>query len=124
MKEFLPEEDKDVAFDYIILQLLVSALTKDINAIKTSKLKLKDTHVTFMESILDLVIKDLSKIKKVMYKKGIKVFDPVSINEDFWSYKYVIRGYECEFRCFKSGLKMSTEKKLSRYYSLVSHDPT
>lgn len=80
MKVFLPEEDKDIAFDYIVLQLLVSALTIDIESIKNLKLKLKNTHVTFMETILDMAIKDLSKIKKIMYKKELRyLIQPASM---------------------------------------------
>jgi hypothetical protein len=111
LKEFLPEEDKNIAFDYIILQLLASALTIDIRSIKNSKLKLKKYTCNFYGNHFRLGNKVLSKIKKVIHKKGIKVFDPTIINEDFWSYKYVVRGYGAEFRYFKSALKMNTEKK-------------
>lgn len=118
MKEFITEEDKDIAMDYIIYQLLISALDRDIQAIKNSTLKLKNTHVLFMENIRDKVVKDLAKLKKMMFHKGIKVLEPKRINEDFWSYKYMVRGYESEFRCFVAALKMKTEKMLAHYYSL------
>lgn len=116
MKELLPEEDKNLAYESIILKLLITSLDYDIEAIKNSKLKLKKPHVDFLESIRNHIIKDLSAVKKTMYKRGIKVFDHEVVNDDFWSYKYIVRGYESEFRCFTHGLKMSTEKALAKYY--------
>lgn len=54
-----------------------------------------------------------------MSKRGIKVFDMTTINEDFVSYKYLVRGYQSEFRFFKSALKRHTDKKLSVYYEHI-----
>lgn len=118
MNEILTEEDKNIAFSFIILNLLVSALDRDIIAIKNSKLKLKSQHVFMLESVRDKVIKDAANLKKEMYRKQIKVLNlsPVNVNEDFVSYDYSIRGYTSQFRCFKAALKMHTEKKLHEYY--------
>lgn len=118
MREFLSEEDKNTAFSFIILNLLVSVLEKDIAAIKNSKLKLKEQHAVLMERTLDRVVVDTAEIKRIMHKRGIKVFDMQNVNADFVSYKYVVRGYEAEFRCFKAALKIHTEKKLGKYYDL------
>ncbi|QCJ45507.1 hypothetical protein FAY30_26580 (plasmid) [Bacillus sp. S3] len=117
MKELLPEEAKDIALNYIVLNLLVIAMNKDIEAIRNSSLKLKEHHALFMEKVRDMAIKDTSKTKKEMARKGIKVFDREHINEDFVRYKYVVRGYESEFRFFIHGLKMQTGKKLDFYYN-------
>lgn len=122
MSELLPEEDKELALNYIIMNLLVIALDKDIEAIRNSKLKLKDQHVILMEKVRNIAIKDTTKIKKEMFKRGIKVFDREPVNEDFVKYQYIVRGYEAEFRCFKHALKMHTGKKLNNYYSLVITD--
>lgn len=115
MKEVLPLEDKELAFSYIIMNLLVASLDRDIEAIKSSKLKLKNQHVLFLENVRNQVVKDHVNLKKDLFRKGIKVFDMILVNEDFVSYKYIIRGYESEFRCFKAALKIQTEKKFNSY---------
>lgn len=115
MKEVLPLEDKELAFSYIIMNLLVASLDRDIEAIRNSTLKLKNQHVFFLEELRNQVIRDHAALKKELFRKGIKVFDMTPVNEDFVSYKYVIRGYESEFRCFKAALKNQTGKKFNSY---------
>ena len=122
MSDFLPDEDKDIALDYIILNLLHKALDKDIDAIKKSKLKLKEQHSLMMESVQRLVEKDAKEVKRQMSKKGIKVFDMTPINEDFVRYEYIIRGYQSEFRFLKVALKMHTDKKLAHYYGTIQRN--
>lgn len=120
MKEVLPIEDKDKAFEYIIMELLISSLDRDIEAVRSSKLKLKGSHVQFMENARDRAVKDTADLKKELFKKGIKVLEMTPVNEDFVSYRYIIRGYESEFRCFRPALKVQTEKKMNYYYSLCN----
>lgn len=120
LSEILPTEDKDLAFSYIIMKLLVAALDKDISSIKNSKLKLKNQHVQLLDKVRNMVLKDIANVRREMSEKGVKVFDKmIPVNEDFVAWKYVIRGYDSEFRCFKSALKMHTEKKLEQYYDLI-----
>ncbi|MFC0476810.1 hypothetical protein ACFFHF_16530 [Robertmurraya beringensis] len=121
-KEMLPEEDKELAFQSIILNLLITALDRDIESINNSKLKLKKQHVHFMEKIRQRIQKDLTQVRKDMGRKGIKVFAMENQNEDFVSYRYLIRGYESRFNCFKPALKMHTEKLLSTYYEIDYED--
>lgn len=121
-KEMLPEEDKELAFQSIILNLLITALDRDIESINNSKLKLKKQHVLFMEKIRQRIQKDLSKVRKEMGQKGIKVFSMENQNEDIVSYRYLIRGYESRFNCFKPALKMHTEKLLATYYEIETDD--
>lgn len=99
MKELLTEEDKEIAFNSIIMNLLVIALDKDIEAIRNSKLKLKGQHVLLMEKVRDMAIRDTALIKKEMFRKGIKVFEQEFVNEDFVKFQYIVRGFESEFRC-------------------------
>lgn len=118
MNEILSEEEKNLAFGFIIINLLVSALNQDISAINNSKLKLKSQHVLMLESVRDTVLKDAANLKKEMNRKKIKVLNltPENVNEDFVSYDYSVRGYTSQFRCFRSALKVHTEKKLHEYY--------
>jgi hypothetical protein len=116
MKEFLSEEDKNTAFSFIIHNLLITALDRDIYHIEKSQLKMKSQHVLMISSVRDRIIKDTANLKKEMYRNKIKVFDMVNVNEDFISYKYTVRGYESEFRFFKAALKVHTEKLLHSYY--------
>lgn len=116
MKEILSEDDKNTAFHFIILNLLIKALDKDISLIANSNLKMKKQHALMISSVRDKVIKDAANHKKEMYRNQIKVQDLVPVNEDFVSYKYTVRGYESEFRCFKAALKAHTEKLLHTYY--------
>lgn len=117
MKELLPIEDKDKAFEYIIMGLLISSLDRDIEAVRNSNLKLKGSHIQIMENARNRAIKDAADLKKELFKKGIKVLEMIPVNEDFVSYRYMIRGYESEFRCFRAALKVQTEKKMNYYYS-------
>lgn len=114
----ITEEDKDIAFDSIVLNILIIALEKDIASIEHSKLKLKTVHLTFLKKVHEQVSKDIIQNNRTMRQKGIKVFDKKVINEDFWQYPLLVRGYTSEFRCFTYGLKMQVERKLSMYYKM------
>lgn len=118
----LPEQDKELAFQSIILNLLITALDRDIESINNYKLKLKKQHVLFMEKIRQRIQKDLTQVRKDMGRKGIKVFAMENTNEDFCSYRYLVRGYESRFNCFRPALKMHTEKLLAAYYEIDHED--
>jgi hypothetical protein len=119
-KEILPAEDKDIAVEFIILELLIKSLEFDIKVMKQSKMKLKDQHVHFLEYVLSQALKDAAANKKLMTKKGIRVFSREPINEDFVRYPFIIRGYESDFRFFISALKVHTANKLESYYKVKS----
>jgi ribonuclease BN (tRNA processing enzyme) len=116
MKPLLTEEDKEIAFEFIILNLLLQALERDIAAIESSKLKLRKIHTLH----LNKVHKDFSNIliehKKTMRKLGIKVMERVILSEEFWGYQYFVRGYQAEYRVFTYALKIHVEKRLESYY--------
>lgn len=114
----ITEEEKDIAFDFIILNLLLAAIEVDIKIMVHTKLKLKNIHLSHLDRIHHKASQDLATLKRVMNKKGIKVLNKEVANQDFWRYQYLVRGYESEFRCFRSALKMHTEKKFSHYVGL------
>jgi hypothetical protein len=114
----ITDEDKEIAFESIILNILITALEKDIAAIEHSKLKMKDVHVAVLKKVHEQVSKDIIQNKQTMRQKGIKVLDKKVINEDFWQYPYLVRGFENEFRCFTHALKMHTSKRLATYFGL------
>lgn len=114
----ITEEDKDIAFESIILDILITALEKDITAIEKSNLKLKNGHLSILKKVHKLVSDDLIQIKKTLRQKGIKLLDKRKVNADFWQYPYLVRGYEGEFRFFSYALRNYTEKKLISYLNI------
>ncbi|PLR70593.1 hypothetical protein [Bacillus sp. UMB0728] len=115
MAEILPSEDKDLALESIVNDLLIRSLDKDIGSIKQSKLKLKGSYIKLLEDLHDIAIKEASQIKKMMMKKGIKILSQTVINSDFVSYQYIVRGYTSEFRFLKPALKKHVENRLELY---------
>jgi SRSO17 transposase len=115
LTNLLTEEDKEIAFEYIILSLVVQALERDLSAIEKSKLKLKTFHEQFLNHVINDIRNNLIEHKKLMRNKGIKVLEKQIISEEFWSYKYLVRGFNSEFRCLTYALKMHVEKRLEKY---------
>jgi hypothetical protein len=115
LSNLLTEEDKEIAFEYIILNLIVQALERDLSAIENSKLKLKKFHEQFLNHVLNDIRNNFIEHKKLMRNKGVKVLEKQIISEEFWSYKYLVRGFNSEFRCLTYALKMHVEKRLEKY---------
>ncbi|WP_243292127.1 hypothetical protein [Bacillus sp. FJAT-47783] len=114
MKPPLTTEDKDTAADYIILKLLKTTLEKDIDSVKQSSIRLQKPLIEQYERIINQINQDIRTTRKSMQKSGIKVYDREIINEDIWRYKFVVRGYQDEFRFWKA-LRLHMQKRLKQY---------
>ncbi|UAL49783.1 hypothetical protein K7887_22720 (plasmid) [Sutcliffiella horikoshii] len=116
MSNILPSEDINIADQYIILNLLIDTLERELKSIEASTIRLQKPYLELTENILSQGRKELIATKQLMRKKGIRVFDKTIRNEDFWDYKYLIRGYEGNFNYLKYALKMKMEKRLLEYF--------
>ncbi|MCM3619693.1 hypothetical protein M3936_19160 [Sutcliffiella horikoshii] len=119
MSNILPTEDINIADQYIILNLLIDTLERELKSIEASTIRLQKPYLELTENILRQGRKELIATKQLMRKKGIRVFDKTIRNEDFWDYKYLIRGYEGNFNYLKYALKMKMEKRLMEFFNLA-----
>ena len=120
MSNILPSEDIEIADQYIILNLLIDTLERELKSIEASTIRLKKPYIELTENILKQGRKDNIALKKLMRQKGIRVFEKVIHNEgEFWNYKYLIRGYEGNLNYLIYALKMKTEKKLTNYFNSI-----
>ncbi|MBU7595929.1 hypothetical protein [Metabacillus halosaccharovorans] len=112
----ITKEDKDLAAEFIYLTLLLEHMESDMELFNKIPVKLNDPYVTFMDSIIKVVLKDLVLVKRKMKEKQIKVLDPVNVNEDFMQYEYYVRGYNTVFRFFKPVLKNRVSDRAEKYF--------
>ncbi|MFE7064233.1 hypothetical protein ACFVAD_19060 [Sutcliffiella sp. NPDC057660] len=122
MSHILTEEDKDISAKFIVLGLLVDTLEREKQSIAASTIRMQNPFLELVEVILKKVRMELIETKRIMGKKGIKVFNREVVNEDFWVYKYLVRGYNSEFRFLKYALKMMMENKMRDYLALEKNN--
>ncbi|NLP52160.1 hypothetical protein [Bacillus sp. RO1] len=119
MGNILPSEDIEIADQYVILNLLIDTLERELKSIEASTIRLQKPYLELTDNVLKTGRRDLIELKRVMRQKGIKVFDKVIHSEgDFWNYKYLIRGYEGNLNYLKYALKMKMQKRLMEYFQL------
>lgn len=94
------------------------ALTKDLEVINKSQIRLQKPLIDLYEKVLSEVGQDIQNTRNTMFKKVIKVYKREIINEDIWRYKYKIRSYEGEFRFWTAALKLHMTNRLNKYFRI------
>jgi len=112
MMNMIPSEDKNLAWNCIITQYVVKTLEHDLKAIQNSQIRIKEPYIDKIESILKQINQELSMIRKEMRKRGVKILKEEKIDDMFWQFTYLVRGYEGVFRPWTAAIRFQIKQKL------------
>ncbi|RSK28374.1 hypothetical protein EJF36_16715 [Bacillus sp. HMF5848] len=110
----LSKDEEQMVKDYIVLSILLTVLDHEIERLPNMKLKLLPLYIKQLHCIQQQIIKDLTSIKAMLRKIGIKIYEQ-SRTENGIQVAYVCRGYHHSFEMLWRLLKAEVVIKMSSY---------
>lgn len=107
-------EDIHLLREYILLPIVITIFERDLNEIRTSKIKIKEPYIDALNRCIDRALLDHALVKRELTKKGIKIFAQTK-NKDGIMVQYECRGYRYSFLPHWYYLKGLVEMRI-RYY--------
>lgn len=108
------EDELRLVKDYVLLLILLNVLDKDIETLKTIKLKMTNIYITNWLSVHQKVCSDIVELKREFRNRGIKIYEQKRTKESIVA-KYLCRGYHHDLSMLWGLVKAEVEKKLSVY---------
>lgn len=116
-------EESRLVYDYIYNLLVEEVLIRDQAAIKASTIKFKEPYLRKNEEYLTTLFNERKRMLILMKKLGIKVFDREIIDEEFFQYKYMVRGYECVQKIWSAAARKVTLEKMNELFQIDEKEP-
>jgi tRNA(Ile)-lysidine synthase TilS/MesJ len=117
MRANISEELMDAIEERIYLDLEIFAFTKRLHKAQQEN---NSSLATFFDKLISEVIIKRKETNDYLKQNGIKIFDPVNVDEMFVRYHYsqkVNGGYKEGFQQYwKSALKFKLKKRMSKYF--------
>ena len=110
----IPNDIRDMIEQSIYLPMAVSIFNRDLAVIEQSPFKLHRPYLTIVEESLKLAQKDLSEIKRELYKRNIKVHQ-VERDEAFTLYSFIYNGYEEKHNYFNPRIRNKVSEIMEDY---------
>jgi hypothetical protein len=111
-REFMIDDfDKDIAYEFIFVNLLIEVLERDSLVIEDSKLKFKEPYLNKINKLILNQFNLKKKLRTLMNKKGIRVQERTVIDKEFIEYPFIVRGYDDVQRLWTAAIrKILTER--------------
>lgn len=118
----IPSTIRDLIEQSIYLPMTIAVFNRDLTVVENSPFKLKQPYVHLIEEALKLTQKDLSKTKRELRKRNIKVLR-LKQDEAFTLYRFYYNGYEEEHNYFNPRIRNKVTELLEYYlfYAGKSH---
>jgi len=108
------ENDLKIIKEYILLPFLFSVLDRDMKVLFSTELKIKKPYLDLLETCMDQVTKDFTRVKQEMKHHGIQLYEEIKRRDGVYC-KYQIKGYHGEFNMLWDYVKGQIEEKLNIY---------
>lgn len=108
-------EDEALIKDYLLHSLLQSVLARDIQILKTLRLKMADIYVLNLQHIQKGNSDHAWSVQQQMRQRGIRIQHQSRTAEDGVQVLYLCRGYECSLVCDWPSLKKEIKEQLVSY---------
>jgi len=108
----IKDDDKDLIYELIYLDLIIEVLERDLIAIDHSRLKFKGPYKARVEEILKRKLVERRTKKDLSRKKGIKLFERKVLDTDFIDWPYIVRGYEGVQRIWTAAIRKQLNELL------------
>jgi hypothetical protein len=111
----IPDKDRHLMEQYIYLPMVLTVLTRDMNAIQHSQIKLKQPYLLMIEEAMKKIQNELSEIKKEMKKRQLKVVK-IQQDEAFTMYSFLYKGYEEHHNYFNPRIRNKVQELMIHYF--------
>lgn len=120
-KPELPTQDEfRMIRESVILPMMLSIVERNYKKLETTDLSLRKLYITATQVLMDRIHADLSKVKKELRERKIRVHEEEMIDSTA-RYKVFCRGYEDSFTIMRDLVKAEIGVQLSNYISSVFH---
>ncbi|MED4354302.1 hypothetical protein P9265_18580 [Schinkia azotoformans] len=110
-------KDKDLVCQFIVLDNTLKLLTKELEAVENSKIKIKNPHINFILLKIDNAHKELRNLHKQLKCRGIHIQE-MKRDELNVEYPFTCRGYFDIQIMKKNVLKNNVIIKIIELYKL------
>jgi hypothetical protein len=114
--------DKDIAYEFIFVNLLIEVLERDSLVIEGSKLKFKEPYLNKILTFIQSQFEIRKMLRKLMNKKGIRVQERVVLDKEFIEYPFVVRGYDDVQRLWTAAIRKVLNERLNDLFENKSLD--
>lgn len=110
-------KDKDLVCQFIVLDNTLKLLTKELEAVEKSKIKIKNPHINYILVKIDNAHKELQNLYKQLKNRGIHIQE--MRKDDFnVEYPFTCRGYFDIQIMQRDALKNNVLTKIIELYKL------
>lgn len=108
------ESDLILVKDYVLLQIILDALDRDLPAVEASRLKFGPVYATVIASVQSRVVNEISRVRSAMTRAGIRVYEQERL-PDAVQAKYLCRGYHNSFKMLWLTAKPELYSRVTEY---------
>lgn len=119
----LNDEDLKLVKEFLLYQLLIEVLDRDLQVLKPVNLKMKDVYIKALRKQRNDATKQLSEIRKQMRKRGLKVYQEHR-DQTMIQVNFLCRGYHHDFSMLWPLVKAELQIKLGEMFGIDLSDPT
>ena len=110
----LTEAEMTLVRQYVLLGIVMRILDHDIQAIRTTGMKLPQFYESMLRGIQDRVLLDLAAMRRDFRKTGIKVYEEKRESDGLHA-EYLCRGYRHRMFMLWGYVKAESERVLKQY---------
>lgn len=114
------EEEIRLVKSFIIIPTILTKLERDSKVIKES-VKAPEVYADMMTFALQQATKDLSRVRRDMFKRGVKVYDTFR-DEDGVTAKYLCRGYHRDMTLLWELIRAEAYVMMRGYFGITGVD--
>ncbi|WP_054029124.1 hypothetical protein [Bacillus sp. FJAT-28004] len=107
-------DDTKIVKDAILFPYILDVLERDIQVIMASNAKMNSVYARLLRKAQNDATTSFYEVKNRMRNAGIKIFEEIR-EKDAFTTKFVVRGYQHEFKMFWSHLKIEIQTRLAAY---------
>jgi hypothetical protein len=104
--------------DVIMFPHMLTICDKSLQEVKRSPNLFNRYFEQFIQMVMDMVTKDLFKLRRELKNRNIKVFDDETIDSIIY-HKYACRGYEDKFGIVRETLRSEISVRMAKYASSI-----
>jgi hypothetical protein len=107
----ITEEDRKIVHDYIIYNLIIRTLQRELKEAETSNLKMKRCYVSANQYQESQALRQLKELRKEMSTRGLRIIGEHMIDKGIMEFRYLCRGVPSHICLQKKVLHKLIEEK-------------
>jgi hypothetical protein len=116
------DQEMQLIKNFVILPLVLNVFERDKQRIEKEQLfKTFQPYVAMFDLVISRIMQDLTRVRKEMRKRGIKVYDSER-KVDKLSHEYMCRGYMGNFEMLWSTIRSDVEIVMNHYLGVYESE--